>query len=347
MKRTETVTLTNMCMIKNGDKILAVGTAVTSEYIMVENFVAPKDGTYSISISGNSNIKLILLNDSRETTSSLSITVTKGTILKVGLKRNDNVATNETVGIQIEYSQQVTDYEPYIPSVKMIADEVSAQNKSLGALGKCKNLLNPTLQTTTQDGVECTNNGDGTYTLNGTASSQTTFVFAQSKASNLFKNGITYKICGCPKLNNNIWFLIEKQTSPYTLYASDYGNGGTFTYTSNDDTINISVRINEGIVLNNVVLKPMITTNLSATYDDFVPYTGDGETLIHDVAELKNDLDKLSSLPKGSIIQIEADKDDIEKTTQKYGWQYLGTSNIEYDNGSAVLLVTNVYRKNN
>ena len=34
----------------------------------------------------------------------------------------------------------------------------------------------------------------------------------------------------------------------------------------------------------------MLTTNLDATYDDFVPYTGDGETLTHDVAELKNDL---------------------------------------------------------
>ena len=34
----------------------------------------------------------------------------------------------------------------------------------------------------------------------------------------------------------------------------------------------------------------MLTTNLSATYDDFVPYTGDGKTLTHDVAELKNDL---------------------------------------------------------
>ena len=67
----------------------------------------------------------------------------------------------------------------------------------------------------------------------------------------------------------------------------------------------------------------------------------------NDIEELKNDLDKLNSLPKGSIIQIEADKDDTETTTQKYGWQYLGTSNIQYENGSANLLVTNVYRKNN
>ena len=172
-------------------------------------------------------------------------------------------------------------------------EAVTKVNDSLSVIGKCKNLLNPTLQTATINGVTCTDNGDGTYTLNGTASSQTTFVFAQLKASNLFKNGITYKFCGCPKLNNNIWFSIEKQTSPYTVYVSDYGNGGTFTYTSNDDTIYIFVRINEGIVLDNVVLKPMITTNLNATYDDFIPYTGDGDTLTADVAELKNDLSNL------------------------------------------------------
>lgn len=35
------------------------------------------------------------------------------------------------------------------------------------------NLLNPTLQTTTSNGVTCTNNGDGTYTLKGTASDNT------------------------------------------------------------------------------------------------------------------------------------------------------------------------------
>ena len=172
-------------------------------------------------------------------------------------------------------------------------EAVTKVNESLGVLGKCKNLLKPTLQTTTLNGVTCTANGDGTYTLNGTASSQTTFVFTALKASNLFKNGITYKICGCPKLNNNIWLMIENQRSPYTLYATDYGNGGTFTYTLNDKTINIFVRMNEGIVLNNVVLKPMITTNLNAIYDDFVPYTGDGETLTHDVAELKNDLSRV------------------------------------------------------
>ena len=76
---------------------------------------------------------------------------------------------------QLEKGNVKTPYEPYIPSVKMLAEEVSAQNESLSVIGKCKNLLNPTLQTTTQNGVTCTNNGDGTYTLNGTATSQANF----------------------------------------------------------------------------------------------------------------------------------------------------------------------------
>ena len=70
-------------------------------------------------------------------------------------------------------------------------------------------------------------------------------------------------------------------------------------------------------------------------------------TVNDEIEQIKNDLDKLSSLPVGSIIQIEAAKDNIETTTQKYGWQYLGTSNIECNDGSLKLLVTNVYRKNN
>ena len=67
----------------------------------------------------------------------------------------------------------------------------------------------------------------------------------------------------------------------------------------------------------------------------------------NDVDEVKNDLDKLNALPIGTIIQIETDKDTIATTEAKYSWQYLGTSNIQYENGGAYILVANVYRKNN
>ena len=51
-------------------------------------------------------------------------------------------------------------------------------------LGKCKNLLNSTVQTTTLNGVTCTNNGDGTYTLNGTATKDIVLYIAGSPTKN-------------------------------------------------------------------------------------------------------------------------------------------------------------------
>lgn len=220
-------------------------------------------------------------------------------------------------------------------------EAVTKVNESLSVIGKCKNLLNPTLQTTTLNGVTCTNNGDGTYTLNGTASGLTTFILRDMKLD----SSLSYKLTGCPlggDWDNGYSMYVEKQ-----YWGIDIGKGCEITLTDAGNICGVYIRIIKDTVCNNLVFKPMITTDLSATYDDFVPYTGDGETLTHDVAELNNNLDKLNSLPKGSIIQIDADKDNIETTKQKYGWQYLGTSNIQYESGSANILVTNVYRKNN
>lgn len=75
-----------------------------------------------------------------------------------------------------------------------------------------------------------------------------------------------------------------------------------------------------------------------------------GKTIVYvnnSIDELKNDLDKLNSLPIGTIIQLDADNDVIETTEEKYSWQYLGTSNIQYENEGSHILVSNVYRKNN
>lgn len=44
------------------------------------------------------------------------------------------INTGTLSDIQIELGTNATEYEPYIPSVKMLADEVSAQNESLGNL---------------------------------------------------------------------------------------------------------------------------------------------------------------------------------------------------------------------
>ena len=160
-------------------------------------------------------------------------------------------------------------------------DKFDDVNKSLSVIGKCKNLLNPTLQTTTQNGVTCTNNGDGTYTLNGTSTEDTWISFC----GKIFINHGKYKFIGSKNNDNTFLSLTIISSNNKRRYVNP---GDIFTIEQGDKCdFGISTK---NLTFNNIIVKPMLTTNLSATYDDFVPYTGDGETLTHDVAELKNDL---------------------------------------------------------
>ena len=215
------------------------------------------------------------------------------------------VGTATFRNLQIEEGTTATPYEPYIPSVKMLAEENAQQNNSLTSLGKCKNLLKPTLQTTTQNGVTCTNNGDGTYTLNGTKTI----------------DGVMWFMLGNISLKANTSYKLIAQSSTYTttdvrVYDNDgmYFGDGTYKgatpiiIPTEDIILNMQIRIGENTPINNFIVKPMLTTNLSATYDDFVPYTGEGDTLTADVASLKNDL---SNLKDGttSVAKAVADED--------------------------------------
>lgn len=129
-----------------------------------------------------------------------------------------------------------------------------------------RNLLNPTLQTTTQNGVTCTNNGDGTYTLNGTASG-TTFFNINTNIS--LEVGKEYKIVGCK--DNKISLVVRHESVNDIIAATDKN---TDFIADENNIIMVYVYVNIGITLDNVIIKPMLTTDLSATYDDFVPYSG-------------------------------------------------------------------------
>lgn len=131
-----------------------------------------------------------------------------------------------------------------------------------------KNLLKPTLETTTKNGVTITKNGDGTYTLNGTntTTSETAGTIWIGIASVTLPN---QKAVLLGSNNPKVGVYISGKTQ--TVYGdksgeiieSDYGKTTTF-----------GIAIAYKATLDNVVVKPMLTTDLSATYDDFVPYDG-------------------------------------------------------------------------
>lgn len=136
-----------------------------------------------------------------------------------------------------------------------------------------KNLLNATLQTTTQNGITCTANGDGTYTLNGTATAS--FVFIIIKNDDLkkaFGTNEELRLTGAPKgASKTGYYLQIWKNEPEVIYCD---TGGGVTAKKPNARCNVAIVIVNGTVFNNVLFKPMLTTDLTATYDDFEPYTG-------------------------------------------------------------------------
>jgi hypothetical protein len=146
------------------------------------------------------------------------------------------------------------------------------------------------MQTKTSSGVTCTANGDGTYTLNGTATSD--ILFPLQTAIDTLELPKTYRLVGCPSGGTGSTFelnTVKIKDGVRTVYASDYGNGATKEYESGAK-YEIRIRMAENTTFNNVTFKPMLTTDLSVTYDDFVQYSGDGE-LNENVAELYEGLE--------------------------------------------------------
>ena len=161
------------------------------------------------------------------------------------------------------------------------ASDISALNKVATT-----NLLNPSLQSQVINGITITANGDGTYTLNGTPSTESNINIGTISCL----IGKTYRLVGRPA-------GIGTEQSAFTIYcdmgAIDYGNGIVFIAQSTTHNIILHLHPNIG-ALSNVVVKPMVTTALTANYDDFVPFTGTSGKLNGDVADIKKDIVDIS-----------------------------------------------------
>lgn len=123
------------------------------------------------------------------------------------------------------------------------------------------NLLHPTLKTTTQNGVTCTANDDGTYTLSGTATADTVFT--------LCSNATVYASVG-----TKVKFLGGSTHAPISATIDGITLTEGSTHTLAGGTITASINVTSGAILNNEIVKPMLTPDLEATTDNFVPYNG-------------------------------------------------------------------------
>lgn len=279
---------------KDDSTLIANGSNYTGGVGLTKIFLAKAGITYTAQIITDLQLNMFIWNSdenilvvSPTSSKEISFSVAKDTHISIAIDTNNVVFNNTEIKVQLEEGSVATSYEPYFPSNKMLAEEKADKTETT------VNLLNPTLQTTTQNGVTCTNNGDGTYTLNGTANSTARFILKGGFNCSQF---VGMKLVGCPSKAivggvRKFAIVMEAAASPWNTNADDIGNGSIIVGPSGNS--NLFIAVYEGATLDNLVFKPMITTNLSATYDDFVQYTGDSGSLNKDVGNINKDLNNL------------------------------------------------------
>lgn len=144
------------------------------------------------------------------------------------------------------------------------------------------NLLDPGLSGwSNRNGIKITKNGDGTYTLNGTARANVVLYLNGNNLQPIqFKNTVGgCRMLGCP-INGSqdtyrfdvCYYENSEFNSELKAVASDIGSGVII-----DDSYPYLVYrlyINKGTTVTDLIFKPMITADLEATIDNFVPYSG-------------------------------------------------------------------------
>jgi phage-related protein len=178
---------------------------------------------------------------------------------------------------QVELGDEATTYEEYKPlELCKIGDYQDYFTKGIG-----KNLLDTNISTQTKNGVTLTNNGDGTYILNGTATGYGYFFPSNSNFQHLKAGTYTFSA-------NNYTDLI---------YSAYYDNSGTAlfwksekaTCTLNEDTNDFRVQITttSGKTYNNVKIYLQLESGTSQTYyepynskDKWCKYTAIGKVVL-------------------------------------------------------------------
>ena len=148
------------------------------------------------------------------------------------------------------------------------------------------NLCPVTAITQSLGGLTITVNSDGSVTVgSGTASSLIDLAL-NVKTDMPLADG-DYRLVGCPNHPNVSLRVLTNDYNTNKVY--DYGTGGDFSFSNSvDKNAAVYLRINSGTVISSpITFKPMITTDLNATYDDYVPHAMTNRELTEKVSGYK------------------------------------------------------------
>lgn len=262
----------------NGGGLITLnGTATADvEFNFTGDFVLPP-GNFQISINHDYQDFYLGLNEREGNPDKngnyivyCALTVSKGVTIN-----------NGTCRPQIELGNTATDYEPYGYKIPLV--------------NSGKNLIPyPYANTTkTVNGVTFTDNGDGSITVNGTATASTTF-YIKTTDKNFKPSSTTLYISGCPAGGSLSTYRMVvnafKQTESnytYVVGASDTGNGAVLNLTNKDySQLELSINVFSGTTVNNLVFRPMLEIGNTAT--EYEPYRAPDTTNVYHTAPLKD-----------------------------------------------------------
>lgn len=248
------------------------GTATETGWAIldIDSFVL--DGTCILSSNITTNTRVSVANKSYKLVleQNKSNTLENAEVSKVCFNITEGKTYDiSNILIQIEKGSVATSYEPYTggipsPNPDYPQEIKSVVNPTVKIVGK--NLLNATLQTITLNGVTCINNGDGTYTLNGTPTVETDFYIYG-----------TFNTANRLPLDSQKTYIVKKSGNSKIQFH--VGEPGIYTTVAsledgqikNRETISFFIcRILSGAILNNFTIYPQVEEGSAST--DFQPY---------------------------------------------------------------------------
>jgi len=263
----------------------------------------------------------------------------------------------------LNLGSSVLPYEPYsngIPSPSPDYEQpINSIEGSLEFACKGKNLLPyPFEETTkTENGITFTDNGDGTITVNGTATAGTYFrVFAtQTNQEEIPGNYISGSVTGCNVV------VAHREDSKYTSLGVSADGNSSLINKGLYDIGYIELSISQGTTLNNVIIKPMLSNEQNVDWEPYIEpneVTFDlGQEKLRSVGDVKDEL--VVDLDTGDYYKVENVREVVldgssderwEKGTTntpdkpRFFWNYVTDGLIPTSNDVDNILLTNLFK---
>ena len=215
---------------------------------------------------------------SSSTSGTINFTTTKN--VKAIRFQTYNTSNITITNLQIEQGSQATSYAPYFTPIELCKIG-NYRDRIYKSTGKNLFVYPYTDTTTTLNGITFTDNGDGSITINGTATVQTAFYLKKTSWSYNSENKIeegTYTFNRI-SINPNIYLCMNIYNPDNTnVFYSSGAKDITFNVSSNQSMEQPRIIVTSGTTVDNLRVYPQLEKGSTPT--DYEPYGSKGKWLL-------------------------------------------------------------------